>query len=121
MKRGDVIFNVLRVPVDFILLVLAGVFVYAFRVRILDAWRPVLFGPDLSFDRVFILTLVVSALFILTYAVAGLYAMKLRITRTQEVARIMVASSAAIMVVILAIFLSQELFNSRFLVVGYWA
>ena len=51
MKRSEVIFNVLRVPADFTLLVLAGVFVYVLRVQILDAWWPVLFGPELPLDR----------------------------------------------------------------------
>jgi len=120
MKRGEVVFNVLRVPLDFVLLVLAGLVVYGLRVRVLDAWRPVLFGPELPLTRYLWLLLAVSVLFVLVYAVSGLYAMKRRMTRTEEASRVVVASSAAILVVILVIFLRQELFNSRFLIVGYW-
>lgn len=120
MRRADVIFNVLRVPVDFVLLVAAGLMVYVFRTQVLDVWRPVLFGPQLPPDRYFGLVLAVSGLFIASYAISGLYAMKLRMTRLQEVSRVVVASSAAIMLVIMVIFLRQELFNSRFLIVGYW-
>lgn len=120
MKRGEVALNVLRVPLDFLLLVGAGLFVYVLRVRILDAWRPVLFGPELPLGRYTALLGVVSAIVVLVYAFSGLYAMKRRQGRGEEVARIVVATSAAMLVVILVIFLRAELFNSRFLVVGYW-
>lgn len=120
MKKGDFVFNVLRVPLDFLVLVVAGVAIYILRTRILDAWRPVLFGPELPLDRFVWLVLGVSVLFVLVYAASGLYAMKLRMTVPQETARIMVASSAAMMIVILVIFIRAEAFNSRFLVVGYW-
>ncbi len=121
MKRGDVIFNVLRVPVDFALLLGAGVVVYVLRTQILDVWRPVLFGPELPFARYIGLVAIVSGLFVCSYATSGLYSMKLRMSRLQEAARVVVASAAAIMVIVMVIFLRQELFNSRFLVVGYWA
>ena len=120
MKKGDVVANVLRVPVDFAFLVGAGVFVYVVRTHILDTWWPVLFGVDLPLDRFIWLTLAVSGLFVVTYAFSGLYSMKRRMTQPEEMARVTIASAAAIMVVILTIFLQQSLFNSRFLVVGYW-
>lgn len=120
MKKGDVVANVLRVPVDFALLVGAGIFVYIIRTQLLDSWRPVLFGPDLPLARFIGLTAAVSGLFVLTYAFSGLYSMKRRMTQPEEMARVTIASAAAIMVVILVIFLQQSLFNSRFLVVGYW-
>ena len=120
MKKGDFVFNVLRVPLDFLVLVAAGVTIYILRTQILDAWRPVLFGPELPLGRFVWLVLGVSVLFVLVYAASGLYAMKLRMTVPQETARIMVASSAAMMAVILVIFIRAEAFNSRFLVIGYW-
>lgn len=121
MKKGDFIFNIIRVPADFLMLIAGGVLTYLVRTEILDQWRPVLFGPQLPFDRFFGLIFAVSVLFVAVYAVSGLYAMKLRMTVPQEAVRIMVASSAAMMVVILAIFVRAEAFNSRFLVLGYWA
>jgi exopolysaccharide biosynthesis polyprenyl glycosylphosphotransferase len=120
MKKGDFVFNVLRVPLDFVVLVAAGVAIYILRTQILDAWRPVLFSPQLPLERFILLVLAVSALFVLTYAVSGLYSMKLRMSVAQESARILVASSAAMMIVILFIFIRAEAFNSRFLVIGYW-
>lgn len=120
MKKADFIFNVLRVPLDFMVLLGAGVAIYVLRTRILDAWRPVLFGPELPFARFVGLALGVSVLFILVYAASGLYAMRLRMSVPQETARVLVASSAAMMLVILLIFIRAEAFNSRFIVLGYW-
>jgi len=120
VKKADFISNILRVPLDLVMLIGAGIVTYVVRTSILDAFWPVLFGPDFPLERFLWLVLIVAALCVVVYALSGLYGMKLRMTKVQEAARIIVASSAAIMVVVLAIFLRQELFNSRFLVVGYW-
>ena len=120
MKRGDFIFNILRVPLDFAMLVGAGIVTYLLRTDVLGALRPVLFGPELPLARFFWLTIGVSTLFVLVYAISGLYAMKLRMTVPQEATRVVVASSAAMMMVILVIFMQATAFNSRFLVLGYW-
>lgn len=120
MKRADFIFNILRVPLDAVMLMAGAIGVYLLRTKVLDTYWPVLFGPELPFQRFIVLAALVSLFVIFVYAVSGLYAMKLRMTRGQEMGRIIIASSAAIMLVVLVIFLRQALFNSRFLVVGYW-
>ena len=120
MKKADLFFNVLRLPVDFVMLLAAGLATYVLRTQILDAFRPVLFEFNLPLVKYFYLVLVVSFIFLLAYAVSGLYSMKTRMKRFEEFIKIVVASSAAILAVIIYIFLSQELFNSRFLVLGGW-
>ncbi len=120
MKKGELVFSALLLPVDFVMLLAAGIATYFLRTRILSAFRPVLFEFNLPFEKYFILALAVSLLFIASYAISGLY--NLRSTRgaIEEFSRIVVASSAGIMAVIVYIFLRQELFNSRFLVLGAW-
>jgi len=54
------------------------------------------------------------------YAVSGLYSLKIRRGLFDELLKIIVASSAGIMTIIIYIFLRQELFDSRFLVLGGW-
>ncbi|HXV26496.1 MAG TPA: sugar transferase [Candidatus Paceibacterota bacterium] len=120
MKRRELAFNVLRVPVDYAALVLAGLATYVLRTQVLDVWRPVLFSFNLPLSRYALLVLGVSALLVSVYAVSGLYSMRVRLTTVQEVARVFVATSAGILAVILFIFLRQELFDSRFLIIGYW-
>ncbi|MBI2064359.1 MAG: sugar transferase [Candidatus Yanofskybacteria bacterium] len=120
MKKADLFFNVLRLPVDFVMLLVAGLTTYLLRTKILAAFRPVLFEFNLPLVKYIYLVLAVSFIFLLAYAASGLYSMKTRMKRFEEFAKILVASSAAILAVIIYIFLSQELFNSRFLVLGGW-
>ena len=120
MKRADFVAGILRVPVDFIMLLLAGLSTYALRTEVLDVWRPVQFSFNLPLSRYLILVAVVSLLMLGVYAVAGLYPMRGRVTKVQEITRVAIASSAGVLGIILTIFLRQELFDSRFLVIGWW-
>lgn len=120
MKKADLFFNVLRLPIDFLMLLAAGLTTYLLRTQILDTFRPVLFEFNLPLLKYAYLVLGVSLIFLLAYAVSGLYSMKTRMKRVEELMKIVVASSAAVLAVIIYIFLRQELFNSRFLVLGGW-
>ncbi len=120
MKKADLFFNVLRLPVDFLMLLLAGATTYVFRTEILRTFRPVFFEFNLTLVGYLYLVVFVSTLFVLLYAVSGLYSMKVRMGMLEEFSKILVSSSAAVMIVIVFIFLRQELFNSRFLVLGGW-
>ena len=120
MKKADLFFNVLRLPMDFLMLLVAGATTYIFRTEILRTFRPVLFEFNLPLIKYLYLVIFVSALFIVSYAISGLYSMRVRMGITEEFSKILVASSAAIMAIIIYIFLRQELFNSRFLVLGGW-
>lgn len=120
MKRSDLILNVARVPVDMGMLFLAGVLTYVLRTNILDTFRPVLFELRLPLDKYIALVIPTSLFFIVCYAVAGLYTMGVRMSRAEECAKVALASSAGILGVIVFIFVSRELFDSRFLVLGAW-
>lgn len=120
MKKADLVFNTLRLPVDFLMLLTAGITTYIFRTELLSAFRPVLFEFNLPLHTYVYLVLFVSLVFIGAYAVSGLYSMKYRLSFGEEAIKIFVSSSAAILVLIIYIFLRQELFNSRFLVLGGW-
>ncbi len=120
MKQSDLFFNVLRLPVDFTMLLAAGIATYFLRTEILSVFRPVLFEFNLPLLRYVYLVVFVSLLFIGAFAISGLYSMKARLGIGEELSRLLVASSAGIMTVIIYIFLRQELFDSRFLVLGGW-
>src|SRR3989344_4177159 len=120
MKKGELIFSVLLVPVDFVMLLLAGMATYALRTQILDVYRPVQFSFNLPFERYLAIVIVVALLFLGAYALSGLYSLRTTRSVIEEFFKIAIASSAGIMAIILYIFLRQELFYSRFLVVGAW-
>jgi len=120
MKKADLFFNVMRLPMDFLMLLVAGATTYVLRTQILQTFRPVLFEFNLPLMEYLYLVVFVSVLFIVSYAISGLYSMRVRIGIAEEFSKVFVASSAAIMTIIIYIFLRQELFNSRFLVLGGW-
>lgn len=120
MKKADLFFNVLRLPMDFLMLLVAGATTYILRTQILRTFRPVLFEFNLPLVKYLYLVIFVSVLFIISYAISGLYSMKVRIGIAEEFFKVLVSSSAAVMTIIVYIFLRQELFNSRFLVLGGW-
>jgi len=120
MKKADLFFNVARLPVDFAMLLLAGIVTYILRTRILDVFKPVLFEFNLPLLNYLYLVVLAALLTIIFYAASGLYSMKSRMSKAEEFTKILVTSLASLMSVIIFIFLRQELFNSRFLVLGGW-
>jgi len=121
MKKSELIFSSLLVPVDFLMFVAAGITAYFLRVSSLVAnWRPVLFTLNLPFQRYFILLLGVSFFGILVFAVSGLYSIGPQKRLFKEFFQIVVAVSATILAVILYIFFSRELFESRFIILVAW-
>jgi exopolysaccharide biosynthesis polyprenyl glycosylphosphotransferase len=120
MKRSDLFFNVIRVPVDFGMLLAAGIVTYLLRTHILDVFRPVLFQFNLPLLKYFGITIVTALVFMFCYAVSGLYMVRSRSSVLDEFLKVIIGSSAGIMAMIVYIFLRQELFNSRFLVLGAW-
>ena len=120
MKKSELFFNTLLLPFDFLMIFLAGLATYFFRTRILASFRPVFFELNLPFEKYFLLVILVTILFIAIFAISGLYSLKSTTSRIEEFFRVAIASSAGIMSLIVYIFLRQELFNSRFLVLGGW-
>ena len=102
------------------MLMLAGAATYFLRTELISFFRPVYFEFNLPFLYYIYLVLFVALIFIGTYAISGLYSLKNRMGKAEEFFKIVVASSAGIMIIIVYIFLRAELFNSRFLVLGGW-
>lgn len=120
MRKSAIFFNVLRLPMDFLMLFGAGITTYFLRTKLLSGLRPVLFEFNLPLFKYSYFVFIVSFIFIASYTVSGLYSMRVRMGRAEEFLKILVSSSAAVMAIIIYIFLRQELFNSRFLVLGGW-
>ncbi len=120
MKKAELTFSALLLPLDFLMLVAAGVATYFLRTHIISTFRPVLFEFNLPFDRYLLLVISATFLFMIIYAASGLYNLRSTRKTLEEISKVVIASSAGIMAIIIYIFLRQELFNSRFLVLGVW-
>jgi exopolysaccharide biosynthesis polyprenyl glycosylphosphotransferase len=118
MKRIDLAFAALFVPLDYLMLLLAGTAAYALRFApVFTAFRPVTF--ELSFSEFLALVLPIAAIYILVFSLSGLYNIRPR-SIPGEAVRVIVASAASIAVVLAIAFFSRELFDSRFIVLAAW-
>lgn len=118
MRRIDLTLSALLPPLDFLALLSAAVTAYALRFsEYFTAFRPIL--TDIPFAD-YIATIAAFALvWIGLFAVAGLYALKpLRVWHMMG--RVILASTAGIMIVIATVFFSREFQTSRFLVLAVW-
>lgn len=119
MRRLDLTFVALLVPLDAITLLIAAMMGYTLRHSPLfnDVLRPLLqaipFQDYLSYSIAFIFC------WIGIFALTGLYSIRPR-RYWNEFGRIVVACSAGIMIVIATIFFGRELTTSRFLVLAMW-
>ncbi len=119
MKRSDLVLSTILVPVDIVMLMLAGLSAYALRFSSsITNLLPIREAPSLQ-PYLEVMALVIP-LWIIVLALAGLYHLPSIRQFAQECIRIILASSTAIMVFILVIFFQRELFSSRFIVLVAW-
>ena len=119
MKRAEIFFSVLLVPIDYLGIVLAGFVAYFLRFgSFYTDIRPVIF--DLPLREYAGILLAVALVWIPIFAAAGLYAMRGTRRAIDEVARVFFAVTTGVMLMVLVIFFRRELFSSRFIVVVGW-
>lgn len=119
MKRSELFFGAILVPLDFLALLFAGAFAYYLRISpYVQQVRPATFQLDLPLSEYMQLVAIVSLAIIGIFAVEGLYAMQATRRTLDEVTRLFAGISIGIMLVIVYIFLSAELFQSRFIVLA---
>ena len=120
MKRSEILFSIILIPIDLAMLILAGLTAYGLRTGVLSYFRPVEFTLNLPFERYLPLVILVALGFILVFSLSGLYKIRSAVKISEEVIKLIIASSAAVMLLIVFLFLRQELFDSRFLIIGPW-
>ena len=118
MKKAALFFTVALVPLDFLMLFLAGISAYFVRVSdFIVQYRPVLFYFNLPFSRLVFLLLTIIPFWLLIFAVTGLYKTK-RKDLLEEFFQIIASVSFALMLVIIYIFVRGEFFDSRFIILA---
>lgn len=119
MKRVELAFAVILVPLDYLAIVAAGIFAYFIRYQpFVQEFRPVVF--DLRFEEYVRFVVLIALTWIPLFALAGLY--RIRSTRliVDELRRTALACSTGVLGVILFIFFQRELFSSRFILIAVW-
>jgi exopolysaccharide biosynthesis polyprenyl glycosylphosphotransferase len=118
-KRSELFFNAVQVPLDAIMILLAALSAFIFRnVPEILALKPKLY--TFSLHEYIEVVLVVVPLFLIIFALEGLY--DLRVTRKfwKEALKVFLATSIGLVVIIVSIFLKREWFSSRFIILAGW-
>ncbi|MFZ6035934.1 MAG: sugar transferase [Patescibacteria group bacterium] len=119
MKKSELLFSAILVPVDYCMVVVAGIFAYNLRFfSFFTDIRPVFY--EIVFKDFFTIVLSVAAIYVIIFALSGLYAIKSTRRLLDEMSRVFVAATAAIAIVIIIIFFQRELFSSRFIILSGW-
>jgi len=117
MKKSDLLFTAALVPIDYLMLVLAGLTAYFLRFNALAQLRPIIF--DLPFWYYLRIVLVVAAICCLFLALNGLYRPG-RQRFSREFIGIFYGLTVAIMLIVLFVFFQRALFSSRFIILAGW-
>ncbi len=119
MKKPELFFSFLLVPLDYALLVLAGVSAYHLRFSSFSTdIRPVIF--NLQFNNYLQLVFLIALAWTLVFAFAGMYRIRRPANVARELARVILACSTGLALIAIFIFFRRELFDSRFIVLAGW-
>jgi len=115
MKKIETFFSVLLIPLDLFLLIAAGL--SAYYLRFSQWWvnlRPIIF--DLPFPEYFRSLIFIAILWLIIFAMTGLYNIRSARKLAQEVNKIFLACAAGLALIAIIIFFRRDLFDSRFIV-----
>jgi FlaA1/EpsC-like NDP-sugar epimerase len=119
MKKFDLLISILLIPLDYIMLLVAGFISYSLRYQeLVTQVRPVFF--DVSFSTYLSSLALVALLALIVFAWSGLYNVKVSIQSFDEFKKVFLAVSTTFLVIIITIFLRRELFSSRFIILTAW-
>ena len=119
MKRSEIFFSAIQLPVDLLMISLAALSAYYVRnIPQILALRPKLY--DITLSGFMEVVFFVAPIFVLIFALEGLYQMRTTRRFWQEAYRVFKATSLVLVIVIVVIFLKREWFSSRFIILAGW-
>ena len=119
MKRSELIFTAVKPPLDYLALLFAALVAYLIRYfGAVQSIRPVAF--DLPFKEYFEFAVVLGIFWIGIFALSGLYSTQGTRSFKDEMARVFIACSAGLALVLGIMVFSRYLFDSRFIILATW-
>ena len=120
MKRSEIFLMIFKVPVDFLMLVFAGISAYYLRfAELFVGLRPVIF--DLSLQDYLGIVMWVGLAWLLIFALLGLYSTDPNRKLSKDLTRVFFACSVGLGAVALYVMFALQQFDSRFLALVGWA
>ncbi|HCM68447.1 MAG TPA: hypothetical protein DIS62_05655 [Candidatus Kerfeldbacteria bacterium] len=119
MKRADLATSLVLIPIDYFLLVSAGLTSYALRYQpVITQFRPVFF--EFPFSEFLPSLLIFAFVGVVIFAFGGSYAIQSRYKVSEIFSKAFLGVSTTVLLVIVAVFFKRELFSSRFVVIIAW-
>ena len=118
MKRSEIVFTVLKVPLDYLTLVAAGIAAYysRFLPQLTDI-RPVTF--DLTIEPYTNIVMFIALVWVAVFAIVGLYTTS-RQKLADELAKVIIACALSVAVVVALLFFTRQAFESRYILLAAW-
>lgn len=119
MKKFELIFTGLQVPIDYLAIILAGFTAYILRfTSFVKDIRPILF--DLPWSQYWPIVLLVAATWIIIFVLSGLYRTYPQRKMIHDIPKVVFACSTGFAGIAIYIFFTLQKFDSRFLVLIGW-
>lgn len=119
MKRFELTFAFFQLPLDYLMLILAGFTAYSLRfANFVTAIRPILF--NLPWEKYWPTVLIATAGWIIIFAFSGLYSSNPNRKLTNELNRVFLACATGFAAITIFVFFTLQKFDSRFLVLASW-
>lgn len=119
LKKAELIFSVILVPLDFLMLIFAALAAYFLRFQTLAEVRPIIY--EMPFWEFTNIASGMAAAWLIIFALSGLYTIGGTRRVLDEVAKIFLACSAGLAFIIMLFFFERDLFSSRFIILAAWA
>lgn len=115
MKKSELFFSALQVPIDYLMVIVAGLSAYILRNT--DLVREIK-SVEYQFGiRQFVeVLLIIGVFFVLVYAFEGLYDIRATKRTLSEVYRVFRATTIGLMLIIVGVFVDRDMFSSRFII-----
>ncbi len=119
MRKSDLRFSVILVPLDYIMIVAAGLSAYFLRFsEVSTEIRPVIFSLPVS-DYIAIVC-ILALVWLVIFSFTGLYNLRELGSLKIELKKVVIGCSLGLVAVVIFIFFYRELFSSRFIVLAGW-
>jgi len=119
MKHSELFFTAAKPPLDYLALIFAALAAYFVRyLPAIQDIRPVAF--NLPFKGYFNLVLLVALIWVAIFALSGLYTIGNTKKLREELAKVFIACSAGMAIVLAVMVFSRFLFDSRFIILASW-
>ncbi len=118
LKKAELIFSVILVPLDFLMLIGAALAAYFLRFQTLVAYRPIIY--EMPFGEFANIAASMALAWLVIFALSGLYTIGGTRRVLDEIAKIFLACSAGLAFIIVLFFFQRDLFSSRFIILAAW-